>query len=257
MLYRLLLKFWFLPPMINIVAIVAGLFLLRRHKRTGITLCFAGLMSLWLLSTPYMANQLLLGIERSKAISPLMLPLIAAEKTELGNAAIVVLGSGHYSYMPEYGAPQPDLPALARLNYAAYLYRQTALPIMLTGGVSYGQGEVHAQILADYLQNQLQIQAQWLETRSHTTQQNADFAADILLPLGVNTVLLVTQSHHMRRSVQLFEQAGFTVMAAPTQLADPQMPVAAIEHWLPNAVDLSLSRSVMHEYLGLLWYNTF
>lgn len=257
MLYRLLLKFWFLPPTINILAIVAGLLMLRRHKKTGIMLCFTGLTSLWLLSTPYMANQLLLSIEQHKAISPVMLPLIAAGSAEQGDTAIVVLGSGHLTYMPEYGAPQPDPPAVARLHYAAYLHRHSGLPIMLTGGVGDREGELHAQILDDFLQNQLQIQAQWLETRSHTTQENAQFAADILLPLAINKVLLVTHSGHMRRSVQLFEQVGFDVMAAPTQLADPQMPTTQIQFWLPSTRALDLSRSVMHEYLGLVWYSLF
>ena len=59
MLYRTLLKFWLLPPMLNILLIMLGLLLLARYRRLGIACCTTGLLSLLLLSIPQFSNLLL------------------------------------------------------------------------------------------------------------------------------------------------------------------------------------------------------
>jgi uncharacterized SAM-binding protein YcdF (DUF218 family) len=55
-----------------------------------------------------------------------------------------------------------------------------------------------------------------LEGRSRNTRQNAQFTADILRPMGINKIVLVTSALHMRRAVASFEKEGFTVIPAAT-----------------------------------------
>ena len=57
----------------------------------------------------------------------------------------------------------------------------------------------------------------------------------------------------MRRAVSLYERAGFTVLAAPTQLS-PAFPWQLWKYWLPQTSALSRTNLVVHETLGLLWY---
>ena len=69
MLYRLLLKFWLLPPTINILLVLVGLLLLSRRKVLGLLLIISSLSSLWLISTPYIANQMLFSLENVRSYS--------------------------------------------------------------------------------------------------------------------------------------------------------------------------------------------
>ena len=91
MLYRTLLKFWLLPPMLNILLIMLGLLLLARYRRLGIACCATGLLSLLLLSIPQFSNGLLQSTEVAKALD--------AKHERLQSAdAIVVLGAGHLEF---------------------------------------------------------------------------------------------------------------------------------------------------------------
>ena len=113
--------------------------------------------------------------------------------------------------------------------------------------------DIHAQVLAESLRSQFGIEAQWLEEKSATTWQNALYSAEVLHPQDVKNIVLITHSYHMARAVMLFELAGFTVLPAPTQLSTAY-PLKDWRYWMPEIKGLQLSASVMHEYLGLLWY---
>jgi uncharacterized SAM-binding protein YcdF (DUF218 family) len=57
---------------------------------------------------------------------------------------------------------------------------------------------LHAAGVADVL----------VEDRSQTTAENARFTAELVAPLGVRSVWLVTQPFHARRAALLFRRAG-------------------------------------------------
>jgi DUF218 domain len=73
-----------------------------------------------------------------------------------------------------------------------------------------------------------------VEPWSHSTRQNAHFAAKILLPRGSRQIALVTCDWHMARARRLFEGAGFEVTAVPAPAPSlrkvPALLRAAREH---------------------------
>lgn len=245
MLYRTLLKMSFLPPLLNILLVVLGLILLRKYKKLGVLSCLLGIGSLYLLSTPIVADRLLTSLE--------VAPVFSGEQVgEVNNAAIVVLGGGHLEHRREYGGPWPEESAIARLNYAAKLHRLTEWPLLLTGGKPSNSDFVHAEVMADYLWKQLFIRVEWIEGESRTTEENARYSKKILQENNVDTVILVTQSVHMRRSILLFEREGMSVIPAPTQLAEGAPK--GVRGWLPGTEALNRSQMAMHEMLGYWWY---
>lgn len=247
MLYRTLLKMWFLPPMFNIVLIAVGLLLLHRYRKLGIACCALGLGSLLLFSTPQISNIMLKSIEVANAIVP-------AQIVGLENTAIVVLGAGQIENVQEYGVTQPNHDAVARLTYGAYLHRKTGLPLLLTGGKPSSSAMAHAQVQANYMQQHLHVKPTWLETQSRTTWENATQSAEILFAKNIRRVVLVTQSVHMRRSVLLFKAAGFEVVPAATELSFTNSPVLQWWRWLPTSESLRKASMVLHEALGYAWY---
>ena len=241
-----LLKIWLIPPAINMVVILLGLLLLRMFFKTGIVLILLSVVSLYLLATPNISSRLGHSLEDYRAVQIEDLP-----KNE--NIYIVVAGSSHYVLASEFGTSSPVPSGLVRLHYAANLHRRTGYPILLSGGPIPGHIEPNAEVMARSLEQEYKITAKRLETKSSTTLENALLSAEILRPEGINKILLVTQSYHMKRAVILFEHAGFEVIPAPTQLSD-RYDLNNWLFWMPDAENLLLSSRVIYEYIGILWY---
>ena len=72
-----------------------------------------------------------------------------------------------------------------------------------------------AKLMADSLQEDFGVTVRWQEGRSRTTWENAQFTAELLQPLGLKRVVVVTQAWHMPRSVWSFEAAGLSVEDLP------------------------------------------
>ena len=246
MFLRLLLKTLLLPPAINLMVIAFALLLPKSLRQLARALIALSALSLWLLCTPVVSSMLAISIERYPAIDP-------QQAVQSGAKAIVVLGASHIDTAPEYGASSPNDDGLVRLHYAAHLHRRTELPLLLTGGPTNKLQRVHSRVLDRSLRQEYDISAAWIETKSATTWQNALYSAEILHPVGIRDIVLLSHAYHLPRAVKLFETAGFNVTAAPTRV-NTQYPWNNWRFWLPSAVGLDLSAKVLHEYLGLLWY---
>jgi uncharacterized SAM-binding protein YcdF (DUF218 family) len=91
----------------------------------------------------------------------------------------------------------------------------------------------------------------WLIQRSGSdTRENAE-AVQKLLP--GKTVILVTSSFHMWRSVGMFKKQGFSVLPAPAGYRS-QTRHGSYTDYLPQADALATSSTAIAEYLSLSWY---
>src|SRR5450755_3002097 len=114
-----------LPPAGPLLLAIIGLLLLQRRPRLARGLLALGLGSLWLLSTPVIAD----------AITRLTGNYPALDLNQLAGAqAIVILGGGgQRDLAPEYGGPAAEPEELERLAYGAFIARRTGLPVLVTG----------------------------------------------------------------------------------------------------------------------------
>ena len=239
-----LLKYLALPPLINVLLVVAGLVLFKRWRWLGGSLVALGLVTLLALSTPLASYWLRVSLEPYSPPTP----------AELSRAeAIVILGGGR-----DYGAPEfgwGDAPANAtwrRLAYGAWLARRTELPILVTGGRGHGEALAEATLMANALRQVFGLSARWVETRSRTTAENARFSAPLLKADDVESVLLVSQAWHLPRAVPEFTRAGLEVIPAPTEFAS--QPPPGLLAWIPQAYHLRHSTQALHEWLGRAVY---
>jgi len=173
-----------------------------------------------------------------------------------GEGAIVVLGAGRYNNAPEYGnTDTAGHLAMMRLRYAERLREQTGLPILTSGGRPRGELKAEAELMHDTLKSAFEGLARWTESKSRNTLENAVCSQFILEGQGIDHVFLVTHATHMPRSVYAFRKAGLTVTPAPTGFLRDTFGNATVwETWLPNMEALQLSRTALHEWLGLLYY---
>jgi uncharacterized SAM-binding protein YcdF (DUF218 family) len=92
-----------------------------------------------------------------------------------------------------------------------------------------------------------------LESRSRTTDENADFTRGLIAPKPGERWLLVTSAFHMPRSVGVFRKAGFDVEAYPVDWRTGGWEDAAMPF---NKASAGLARSdvAIHEWTGLITY---
>ena len=139
------------------------------------------------------------------------------------------------------------------IDAACRLAAKREVPLLISGGLHYGQPPSEAAMMADVLQRDFGVATRWREERSRTTWENALFTAELLKAQGVNRVVLVTQAAHMPRARWCFERAGLEVVAAPLGfLGVPnERPLGG---WLPEGKALWQSTRLLNEAIGLAVY---
>lgn len=245
-----IVKALILPPGVNLLLLSLGLAAAAlRWRKSGGLLILVALLSLYLFSITPVSRMLLAGVESYPALPP-----VIAQGDE---QAIVVPGAGRYAGAPEYGGDTASTLALKRLRYAAYLHRQTGLPILVAGGTVWSGVKSEAELLDDALREVFNLEASWLEDHGRNTWENARYSRAMLEPLGIERIFLVTHAFHMPRAVYAFEMAGFKVTPAPTAFSTREQAGSAWLDWIPSADALGDTHIALHEWLGLLYYRWY
>ncbi|MDD0843025.1 YdcF family protein [Pseudomonas sp. Gutcm_11s] len=250
---RFILKQLILPPGgLMLLILLAWLLWAWAGRPRLAALCMTfGLGGLWLLSLPVVVEWASRLIEREPALAE-------AEWSRLGERAevLVVLGSGREEADPAWGSDQPSVTAIERLRYAARLQRASQLPILISGGLHYGQPPSEAALMAESLQRDFGVATRWQEARSRNTWENAQFSAEMLKAEGIRRVVLVTQAAHMPRARWCFERAGLEVVVAPLGFLGVanERPLGG---WLPAGKALWQNTRLLNEAFGLLVYPLF
>jgi len=145
---------------------------------------------------------LYLGVVSPKGIAAggklLTFPLPSDSGSEAD--AIVILGRG------------PELRE-GRVAIAEELWREQRSPLIFASG----RGDA-LEIADDLMAHGVPASAVDGEPCSRTTEENAQFTANLLQPKGIHRILLVTDPPHMLRSLLTFRSLGFEVVPHPSPL---------------------------------------
>lgn len=230
------------PGSLLLLAAIGGLVALRR-PRLGRSLVALSLIALYLLSTPFLADEL------RKTLEPAPRDPLADKSGQ----AIVVLGGGTYFSAPEYARDTVSSSTLVRLRYTAHLHRALGKPVLVTGGAPQGNPVSEAEQMKQALETDFRVPVQWVEQASNNSLENARLSYRLLNAAGVKRIYLVTHAWHISRAQLAFERAGFSVIPAPTGYTT-RYEVTALD-FLPDAIALSRSRDFFHEWIGIGWYH--
>ena len=243
-LFKKIISALVLPPTSLILLALVGVWVSKKHPKTGRTLATLSLASLLILSLPVVGNALLQSLETTPPINEAQLKDIQA---------IVILGGGKNNKAPEFGNEDTvNRWTLQRLRYGAYMQQQTGKPILVTGGGLFGE-RPEADAMAETLQRDFHVKDIWTEDQSKDTAENAAYSATILKQHGIERIAIISQAWHLPRAITLFEQQGLIVYPAPTGYThDDNEPVI---RWLPKASALDKSATALKEYLGRLANN--
>lgn len=249
--FRYFLKNLLLPPGIFLLFILFAWWLRKSRPLVARVLFVVGLGGMWAMSLPIVVEWSGKGIETIP-------PMAQSDWATLAQRAdaIVVLGSGRERNDPSWSGDIPTGTALERMRYAARMAKASGLPILVTGGLHYGEPPSEAAIMADSLRDDFGVTVRWQEGESRTTWENATMSAAMLLPQGIKRVVVVTQAWHMPRSVWSFEKAGFSVVPAPVGYLgkDNARPFGG---WSPEARAVWQNGQLLNEAAGLVGYKLF
>ncbi|HDR1201282.1 TPA: YdcF family protein [Pasteurella multocida] len=230
-----------LPPFnVLILWLLSLLFSVLHYKKLSRLCALLGLTILYIFSLPYTSHK----IEDS---------LVIEDKLSLADyqqaQAIVLLGGGLRDSKELYDKLTVSAIPLERVRYAAYLQKQTQLPLLITGSSPKGISE--AQIMANELNTFFSVPTTWVEGKARTTKENALFSREILEKEGIKRVIVVTNQWHMQRAKLLFEQQGFEVL--PTSVGhgiSPQSYGLNVMYFIPQAGALNKNMLLLKEWLG-------
>jgi uncharacterized SAM-binding protein YcdF (DUF218 family) len=252
--FKALLLAVLLPPAPLLLLAAWGGWRLRRQRRGGGWMLAAALLMVWLTATEAVGE--LLG--RAIGHPPALAPERVAALRGSADAAVLVLGGGVRSLVPEYGMGAPKEVTAERLAYGVFLARQTGLPLAFSGGIGWGARELRqseASIVARVAAQDYGLPLRWSEDRSRDTRENAANTLPMLAQAGVRQVLLVTHDAHMRRALRAFEaQAaplGLQIVAAPVGLRDDAL--TSFADWCPSSGGFVRVRYLVYETLA--WWS--
>lgn len=237
-----MLKALLLPPGGLLILGFLGLWILRKRKRLGATLIAAALGLMYLFSMPLFS---------SWALS-LLCPAYVDPRSHASVQAIVVLAGGTHGFASEYGADTVNFATLLRVRYAARLHALTGKPILVSGGRATAVATSEAAQMRALLADEFRVPVRWIEDRSRNTLANALESRQVLAPLAITRIYLVTHAWHMPRSRLAFEHAGFDVVPAPTEFATVEN--IGVHDFLPRPLALLNSYYFFHEVIGYAWY---
>lgn len=230
-----------LPPCCVLILWLLSLLLSYLHyKKLSRFFTLIGIAILYIFSIPY----------TSKVLND---ALIKDDKLTLENyqsaQAIILLGGGLRDSKELFAKLATNQIAVERVRYAAYLQKQTHLPLLITGSSPNGTSE--AKVMAQELAQFYNVPTQWLEEKAKTTKENAMFSREILVPQAIHKIILVTNQWHMQRAKLLFEQQGFEVLPASVGAgATPETYGLNFMYFVPQAGAMNSNMMALKEWIG-------
>jgi uncharacterized SAM-binding protein YcdF (DUF218 family) len=243
------------PPVPFLVLVLAGARLMFRRRGLAWLLVLLGVGGLWFGSLGVVSGGLARWLLKPP---PAITESQIAELKRAPRTAIVVLGGGRRHQAPEYGVATLNSTGLERLRYGLWLSRQTGLPVAFSGGLAPGSepGATEADIAARIAATEFGRPLRWTEAESRDTRENAIKTVSLLVPQGIERIVLVTHGYHMRRALRNFDRAlaaaGANMRITPAPIAVSGRFEMTLLDWLPSAAGFAQTRVVLHEYIGLL-----
>lgn len=241
-----------ISPGIFIIFLII-IFMMSFRKRSAVKakiLLLMTIVTIYLLSVEPVKDMVVKPLEKS------YLPITAAQLENVD--CYVVLGGGIYDNSPKSlssSTGSPGKAALFRVIEGVRLYKRYPKKIIITGGIVYNgeksEGSVYRELMMDLgiPDNDIII-----ESRSRTTEENAEFTKGIMMKNGYKKAALITSATHMRRSKYIFEKYGAEVVPAPTGYLSKYKKSYGMESYFPNADNFADIRSAVWEYIGTIFY---
>ncbi|WP_410207778.1 YdcF family protein [Fusobacterium sp.] len=185
----------FSPLPVILVLIFTGISMSKKKDKKGSLLIFIGIF-IYFITADFFIDRALYSIENK--YHP-----ISEEQLKQGDI-YVLLGGGIFPDTAGGDVPTPN--ASDRILKTAQYYKKFPKKIIISGGVPLHNKISESEIYKNYLID-LGVSPDDIitEEKSRTTQENAQFIKEKLENEYINSLILITSSSHMKRSLNIFE----------------------------------------------------
>ncbi len=235
----------FLPPGVFIFLLLVSILFIKNLKLLK-SFLFLQILLIYSLSIPVTSHFLYQQLESIPALTEAQ---IKNNKVDV----IVILAGGIKAYQQEFHGPDIGYFTQLRLRYGAWLQKQTALPVIVTGGIERND-VTEAELMAQILRNEYALQGKiFVEKQSKNTYENALYSSKIMASEAFRNYYLVTSAFHMPRALSSFKQHNKDVIAAPMGFYHNTMDYLWGD-FLPDSNAMRKNYLALHEIIGHYWY---
>ena len=105
-----------------------------------------------------------------------------------------------------------------RINHGIWLYENGYVDyLILTGGVGKGNEKSDAYVAKQYaIEKGVPEQVIWIEEKSTITEENLEYAKEIMDAFSMDTAIIVSDPLHMKRAMFLAKSVGLNAYTSPT-----------------------------------------
>ena len=235
-----------LPLLVSPLGVIAFLLVINFWLKKR-SLTFFTLVLLLIFSLPLTARLIWQGLEKDY-------PYLEVQSLKTHDAVIVLSGMLHQfeakgTMQAQWGDPDRFFAGLEILRQGK------AKSIIFTGGKMpwsnvRPEGEVLREVALVMGVSDEKIK---LSGYASNTAEEASEIAMLMNENNFNSAVLVTSSFHMPRAMQLFEKAGISVEAYPTDFKVSGIAVDWLDY-IPSADGFRDASSGIREYIGRLYY---
>ena len=240
-----LFELFFLPPGIFIFLLLLSVLLVKNLQLLK-RLVLLQILLIYVLSIPVITHFLFARLETIPALTLAQLKDNQAD-------VIIVLAGGIKPHKKEYHGPDIGHFTQLRIRYAAWLQKQTHLPVLVTGGIET-EGITEAELMRQVLQNEYALSDTiWVEKNSQNTYENSLYSSKIMTEQQWQNYYLVTSAFHMPRATMAFSEHNKNIIPAPMGFYHNSMDYEPGD-FLPNSKSMWHNYLALHEIIGLYWY---
>jgi len=243
-LLKKIVEAFLLPPGI-MVLVMAGLALyLRKRAPKGAIACAALAAVIWIGTSNAFSDLLLRPLETAYAVPA----------KPQGDVIVLLCGGFRGGGEPYSASERLASGTLERAAVAYKLYKETRLPLLVSGGAPFS-ARPESEATAAWLK-ELGVPAKDIltEERSRDTYENAAYSLRICGEKGFKKPIVLTSAYHMPRAVLIFKEAGAEI--TPFPVARRSGGRHYFNDYLPGG-GITETRLALNEYMGLLYYRLY
>jgi uncharacterized SAM-binding protein YcdF (DUF218 family) len=207
---------------------------------------FSIALVLWIISSPLTYAYPLYLLEKD---------FVTNDFREIHDAEAIVILGGRITDNTNFKKPNLSDNLLERVRFGAFLQRETGLPILVSGKGSHSKFS-EAQIMKRVLEEEFHASVEFVEDRSATTKENAEFSLKILDENNIKKIFLVSNSWHLKRAFFLFSQQSKNMEIIPVAnyFYNDKKFVMEGSDFIPNLSTLHYQRKFYYEYFAFFYY---
>ena len=106
------------------------------------------------------------------------------------------------------------------------------------------------------IQKEYNTTVKFIENKSKTTDENAKFVSKIIKNNDINSILIVSNSWHLKRSVMLFKKynPNIQINACSGYYYSDKKNLLSYEDFIPSMNSLYFHNIILREWIAIFWY---